>query len=98
MIHQVNKFLIHINYLKGNTYFSLLSPPPSLAHATANVARPSVVGEDDQPIDPTAQSNQDAESDFWETSQGRFKFKLQDLAPHLQVIHTLLNVSNMKER
>ncbi|XP_050714372.1 protein unc-79 homolog isoform X4 [Eriocheir sinensis] len=62
-----------------------------VAHATANVARPSVVGEDDQPIDPTAQSNQDEESDFWETSQGRFKFKLQDLPPHLQVIHTLLN-------
>lgn len=74
-----------------------LYSPPS-AHATANVARPSVVGEDDQPIDPTAKSNQDEESDFWETSQGRFKFKLQDLPPHLQVIHTLLNVSTMKEK
>lgn len=83
-------YFIHIFY-QLHSYSPLLLLP--LAHATANVARPSVVGEDDQPIDPTVHSNEDDESDFWETSQGRFKFKLQDLPPHLQVIHTLLNVS-----
>lgn len=62
-----------------------------VAHATANVAQPSVVGEDDQPIDLTAQPDQDAASDFWETSQGRFKFRLEELPSHLQVVHTLLN-------
>ncbi|KAG0705547.1 Protein unc-79 [Chionoecetes opilio] len=62
-----------------------------VAHATANVAKPSVVGEDDQPIDPTTQPGQDTTEDFWETSQGRFKFRLEELPSHLQVVHTLLN-------
>nr|XP_045612898.1 protein unc-79 homolog isoform X4 [Procambarus clarkii] len=60
-----------------------------VAYATANVALPSVVGEDDEPIDTTQQGDEDKES-FWLTSQGKFKFRIEDLPPHLQVIYTLL--------
>lgn len=64
------------------------------AHATANVAKPSVLGEDDEPIDTTQHS--DDEDNFWVTSQGKFRFKMEELPPHLQVIYTLLNVSNVQ--
>ncbi|XP_069937362.1 protein unc-79 homolog isoform X2 [Cherax quadricarinatus] len=60
-----------------------------VAHATANVALPSVVGEDDEPIDTTQHSDDDSDN-FWVTSQGKFKFRIEELPPHLQVIHTLL--------
>ncbi|XP_071543773.1 protein unc-79 homolog isoform X4 [Panulirus ornatus] len=60
-----------------------------VAHATANVDQPSVLGEDDKPIDTTEHS--DDEDTFWVTSQGKFKFKMEELPPHLQVIYTLLN-------
>ncbi|XP_068237998.1 protein unc-79 homolog isoform X5 [Palaemon carinicauda] len=60
-----------------------------VANATANVAKPSVVGEDDEPIDTTQQDDEDSDS-FWITSQGKFKFKLEELPSHLQVIYTTL--------
>ncbi|XP_066975472.1 protein unc-79 homolog isoform X11 [Macrobrachium rosenbergii] len=60
-----------------------------VANATANVAKPSVVGEDDEPIDTTQQDDEDSGS-FWITSQGKFKFKLEELPSHLQVIYTTL--------
>ncbi|KAK7086039.1 Protein unc-79, partial [Halocaridina rubra] len=60
-----------------------------VANATANVAKPSVVGEDDEPIDTTQQDDDDSDA-FWITSQGKFKFKLEELPPHLQVIYTTL--------
>ncbi|XP_064117132.1 protein unc-79 homolog isoform X3 [Macrobrachium nipponense] len=60
-----------------------------VANATANVAKPSVVGEDDEPIDTTQQDDEDSGS-FWITSQGKFKFKLEELPSHLQVIYTIL--------
>ncbi|XP_042883659.1 protein unc-79 homolog isoform X4 [Penaeus japonicus] len=59
------------------------------AHATANVARPSVVDEDDKPIDTTQHSDEESDS-FWVTSQGKFKFKMEELPSHLQVIYTIL--------
>lgn len=62
-----------------------------LAHATANVARPSVVDEDDKPIDTTQHSDEESDS-FWVTSQGKFKFKMEELPSHLQVIYTILKV------
>ncbi|KAG7162816.1 unc-79-like 2 [Homarus americanus] len=58
-----------------------------VAHATANVAKPSVVGEDDEPID-TTQHTDDDDDDFWVTSQGKFKFRIEDLPPHLQRLET----------
>ncbi|XP_047487267.1 protein unc-79 homolog [Penaeus chinensis] len=60
-----------------------------VAHATANVARPSVVDEDDKPIDTTQHSDEESDS-FWVTSQGKFKFKMEELPSHLQVIYTIL--------
>ncbi|KAK3873352.1 hypothetical protein Pcinc_021639 [Petrolisthes cinctipes] len=73
-----------------------------VAHATASVASASVVGEDDQPIDPT--TGIDGQEDdggqdglFWVTSQGKFKFRLQDLPPHFQLVHTLLSMLEVLE-
>ena len=65
----------------------------STAHATASVDRPSVVGEDDKPIDPTQSIDAEDESCFWETSQGKFKFKIEELPPHLRVIYLLIEVN-----
>ncbi|KAF2367442.1 Armadillo-type fold [Trinorchestia longiramus] len=58
------------------------------ASATAEVAKASVVGADDQPIDTTQPLEE--EEDVWVTSQGNFKFKLEDLPAQLQVVYALL--------
>lgn len=62
------------------------------------MASASVVGEDDQPIDPTTgkdgqEDGEEQDGLFWVTTQGKFKFRLQDLPPHFQLVHTLLSVS-----
>ena len=61
----------------------------STATATAQVARPTLVGENDQPIDPGPEEDLD---DFWHTSVGKFHFSLDELPQHLQLIHELLKV------
>lgn len=60
------------------------------AHATARVATASVVDADDEPVDTTLPLEQ--EEHVWVTSQGNFKFKLEDQPPQLQVIYLLLKV------
>lgn len=59
------------------------------ATATAQVARPTLVGENDQPIDPGIEEDLD---DFWHTSVGKFHFSLDELPQHLQLIHEFLKV------
>ncbi|XP_018006562.2 uncharacterized protein LOC108664480 [Hyalella azteca] len=60
----------------------------SQANATAVVATASVVGEDDEPVVTTQPLEED--EDVWVTSQGNFKFKLEDLPAQLQVVYALL--------
>jgi hypothetical protein len=48
-----------------------------------------LVGENDQPIDPGPEEELD---DFWHTSVGKFRFSLEELPQHLQLIHELLKV------
>lgn len=61
----------------------------TVATATAKVARPTLVGENDQPIDPGPEEELD---DFWHTSVGKFRFSLDELPQYLQLIHELLKV------
>ncbi|XP_021924860.1 protein unc-79 homolog isoform X4 [Zootermopsis nevadensis] len=58
-----------------------------VATATAQVARPTLVGENDQPVDPGPEEILD---DFWHTSVGKFRFTLDELPQHLQLLHELL--------
>lgn len=64
----------------------------TVATATAKVARPTLVGENDQPIDPGPEEEWD---DFWHTSVGKFRFSLDELPQHLQLIHELLKVCHV---
>ena len=64
----------------------------STATATAQVDRPTLVGENDQPIDPVPEESLD---DFWHTSVGKFRFTLEELPQHLQLIHELLKVREL---
>lgn len=58
-----------------------------VATAKAHVARATLVGEDDQVMsDP-----EEDQENFWQTSEGRFRFVINELPAHLQLIHTLLN-------
>jgi len=51
-----------------------------------------LVGENDQPIDPGPEEEWD---DFWHTSVGKFRFSLDELPQHLQLIHELLKVRHV---
>ncbi|XP_069685618.1 protein unc-79 homolog isoform X4 [Periplaneta americana] len=55
--------------------------------AKVKVDRPTLVGENDQPIDPGPEDDLD---DFWHTSAGKFRFAIDELPQHLQLIHELL--------
>lgn len=57
------------------------------ATATAHVAKATLVGENDQLLEAT---QEDAEN-FWQTSEGKFHFVIDELPGHLQLLHTLLN-------
>lgn len=58
--------------------------------ATAQVAKPQVIGENDEPVD--TDSGEDMQN-FWQTSLGKFKFSVEDLPEPLQYIYHLLQVS-----
>ena len=83
----VKQFFIRITHA-GFTLVNYFSISP--AHATARVATASVVGADDVPVDTILPLEED--EDVWITSQGKFKFKLEDQPPQLQVIYALLEV------
>lgn len=53
------------------------------------MAKPNLVGENDQPIDIGQEDDLD---DFWHTSVGKFRFSIDELPQHLQFIHQLLKV------
>jgi len=52
------------------------------------VARATLVGEDDQVVSDT---DEDQEN-FWQTSEGRFRFVIAELPSHLQFLHTMLTI------
>ncbi|XP_076284317.1 UNC-79 domain-containing protein isoform X2 [Lasioglossum baleicum] len=58
-----------------------------VATATVSVAKPRLIGENDQPLNLSPE-NEDV--DFWHTSVGKFRFKIEDLPEQLQYIHKLL--------
>ncbi|KAF6204812.1 hypothetical protein GE061_018974 [Apolygus lucorum] len=57
-----------------------------VATATAQIAKPNLVGENDQTID----SGDEDMEDFWQTSVGKFRFTIDELPQQLQYIHQLL--------
>ncbi|KAG8292810.1 Protein unc-79 [Homalodisca vitripennis] len=57
-----------------------------VATAKVQVARPNLVGENDQPVDAPEEDM----DDFWHTSVGKFRFTIEELPHQLQYIHTLL--------
>lgn len=59
----------------------------SAATATAQIAKPQVIGENDEPVEPEPGDDLD---NFWQTSVGKFKFNVDDLPQPLQYIHQLL--------
>lgn len=58
-----------------------------VATATAQVTKPQVAGDNDDPME--SDSGEDIDN-FWETSVGKFKFCVDDLPQPLQYIHHLL--------
>ncbi|XP_068085270.1 protein unc-79 homolog [Anabrus simplex] len=58
-----------------------------VATATVQVAKATLVGENDQPIEGGPDEDLD---DFWHTSVGKFRFSLDELPQQLQFIHQLL--------
>lgn len=60
-----------------------------LATATVSVAKPHLIGENDQPLNCSPENELD---DFWQTSVGKFRFSIDELPEQLQYIHKLLKV------
>ncbi|XP_046744184.1 protein unc-79 homolog isoform X3 [Diprion similis] len=58
-----------------------------VATATVSIAKPQIVGENDQPVMTSPDNELD---DFWHTSIGKFRFTIEDLPEQLQYIHKLL--------
>ncbi|XP_048512569.1 protein unc-79 homolog isoform X11 [Athalia rosae] len=58
-----------------------------VATATVSIAKPQIVGENDQPLMLSPENELD---DFWHTSVGKFRFTIEDLPEQLQYIHKLL--------
>ncbi|CAM1320186.1 UNC79 (predicted) [Pycnogonum litorale] len=62
--------------------------------AKCTVASATLVDENDQ----TVAKDQEDDNSFWHTSQGRFKFTIEELPAHLQLIHALVqNFNNYKD-
>lgn len=57
--------------------------------ATAQIAKPHVIGENDEPIE--SDTGDDIEN-FWHTSLGKFKFCVDELPQPLQYIYQILKV------
>jgi hypothetical protein len=51
-----------------------------------------LVGDEDEQIDSGPEEELD---DFWHTSVGKFRFSLDELPQHLQLIHELLKVRHI---
>lgn len=63
-----------------------------VAQATVQIAKPSIVGIEQDSGDNNNQSSDDSsDGDFWHTSVGKFKFSIDALPQTLQFIHQLLS-------
>lgn len=63
-----------------------------VAQATVQIARPSIVGADQDSADNlNLSSDESSDGDFWHTSVGKFKFCIDQLPQTLQFIHQLLS-------
>lgn len=63
-----------------------------VAQATVQIAKPSIVGIEQDSGDNINQSSDDSsDGDFWHTSVGKFKFAIDALPQTLQFIHQLLS-------
>ncbi|XP_032682267.1 protein unc-79 homolog isoform X3 [Odontomachus brunneus] len=58
-----------------------------VATATVSVAKPHLIGENDEPVNLSPETDLD---DFWHTSVGKFRFTIEELPEYLQYIHKLL--------
>ncbi|XP_034946562.1 protein unc-79 homolog isoform X2 [Chelonus insularis] len=58
-----------------------------VATATVSIAKPNIIGENDQPLSPSPENDAD---DFWHTTMGKFRFNIDELPEQLQYIHKLL--------
>lgn len=58
--------------------------------ATAQAAKPQVIGENDELMESDPGENLE---NFWHTSLGKFKFCVEDLPQPLQYIYQILRVS-----
>ncbi|KYN09887.1 Protein unc-79 like protein [Trachymyrmex cornetzi] len=58
-----------------------------VATATVSVAKPHLIGENDEPVSLSPEADSD---DFWHTSVGKFRFTIEELPEQLQYIHKLL--------
>ncbi|XP_043278465.1 protein unc-79 homolog isoform X2 [Venturia canescens] len=58
-----------------------------VATATVSIAKPHLIGENDQPVSLSPENELD---DFWHTTVGKFRFVIEDLPEQLQYIHKLL--------
>lgn len=62
-----------------------------VAQATVQIAKPSIVGaEQDSAENVNLSSDDSSDGDFWHTSVGKFKFCIEQLPQTLQFIHQLL--------
>jgi protein unc-79 len=63
-----------------------------VAQAKVQIARPSIVGGDQEsPDNQAVSSDESSDGDFWHTSVGKFKFDIAQLPQTLQFIHQLLS-------
>ncbi|KAJ8981492.1 hypothetical protein NQ317_007018 [Molorchus minor] len=58
-----------------------------VATATVHIAKPQVIGKNDEPVE--TDSGEDVDN-FWQTSVGKFKFSVDELPQPFQYIHQLL--------
>lgn len=62
-----------------------------VAQATVQIAKPSIVGAEQDSVENINLSSDDSsDGDFWHTSVGKFKFCIEQLPQTLQFIHQLL--------
>lgn len=59
-----------------------------VGRVTYHVVASSLVGQGRLPPEPPKVAN----PEFWDTSVGRFRFKISELPPELRLINALLNV------
>lgn len=64
----------------------------SVGSAKVSVVQATIVDENEQPLPLQREASMEDEGMFWQTSQGKFKFTLDELPASLQLIHLLLKV------